>query len=227
VLEVSIFLVKLIFIYIVFIVAIKILGKSALAQLTPHDFGAILFLSYLAFGSIQIKGVMEGIIGIIVRRCVHLVISKLSLLNWLNPFIIGKPTILVKHGKIIYKNLRKNRYPLSELLSSLRTARYPDIQDIEYAILEATGEISILPKKELVPVTPKDLHMKVEYHGLSIAVVIEGKVQKRNLKLINKNEEWLKQELKAMGYHQIKNIFYASVRDTDHSLNINTFDISD
>ncbi len=82
-------------------------------------------------------------------------------------------------------------------------------------------------RKELVPVTPKDLHMKVEYHGLLIAVVIEGKVQKRNLKLINKNEEWLKQELKAKGYHQIKDIFYASVRDTDHSLSINTFDISD
>ncbi|MBZ9537250.1 DUF421 domain-containing protein [Cytobacillus oceanisediminis] len=107
---------------------------------------------------------------------------------------MGKPTILVKHGKIVYKNLRKNRYPLSELLSGLRTARYPDI---EYAILEATGEISILSREELVPVTPKDLHKKVEYHGFPIAVVIEGKVQKRNLKLINKNEEWLKQELKA------------------------------
>ena len=223
----SIFLVKLIFIYIVFIVAVKILGKSALAQLTPHDFGAILFLSYLAFGSIKIKGVMEGIIGIIVITCVHLVISKLSLLNWLNPFIIGKPTILVKHGKIIYKNLRKNRYPLSELLSNLRTARYPDIQDIEYAILEATGEISILPRKDLVPITPKDLHLKVEYRGLPIAVVIEGKVQKRNLKLINKNEEWLKEELKAKGYHQIKDIFYASVRDTDNSLTINKMDVND
>jgi len=224
---VPIFLVKLILIYIVFIVAIKILGKSALAQLTPHDFGAILFLSYLSFGSIKVKGVMEGIIGIIIITCVHLVISKLSLLNWLNPFIIGKPTILIKHGKIIYINLRESRYPLSELLSNLRTSGYPDIQDIEYAILEATGEISILPRKELVPVTPKDLHMKVEYHGLPIAVVIEGKVQKRNLKLINKNEEWLKQELKVQGYHQIKHIFYASVRDADHSLNVTPFDVSD
>lgn len=90
----SIFLVKVIFIYIVFIVAVKILGKSALAQLTPHDFGAILFLSYLSFGSIKVNGVMEGIIGIIVITCIHLFISKLSLLNKLNPFIIGKPTIL-------------------------------------------------------------------------------------------------------------------------------------
>ncbi|HER2169459.1 DUF421 domain-containing protein [Peribacillus phoenicis] len=222
-----IFLVKSIFIYIVFVLAVKILGKSALAQLTPHDFGAILFLSYLAFGSIKIEGVMEGVIGIIVITCVHLFISKLSLLNWLNPFIIGKPTILIKHSKIIYKNLRKSRYPLAELLSNLRTSGYPDIQNIEYAILEATGEISILPKEELVPITPKHLHMKVKYHGLPIAVVIEGKVQKYNLKLINKNEEWLKQELKAKGNHQIKDIFYASVRDTDNSLTVNTIDVND
>ncbi|MBG9546059.1 MAG: DUF421 domain-containing protein, partial [Bacillota bacterium] len=135
----SIFLVKVIFIYIVFIVAVKILGKSALAQLTPHDFGAILF--------------------------------------YLN------------------RNLKESRYPLPELLSNLGTSGYPDIHDIEYAILEATGEISIFPRKELVPITPKDLHMKVEYRGLPIAVFIEGKVQKRKLKFINKNEKWLKEEL--------------------------------
>jgi len=224
---VSIFLVKLIFLYIAFIAAVKILGKSALAQLTPHDFGAILFLSYLAFGSIKVNGVTEGIIGIIVITCVHLVISKLSLLNWLNPFIIGKPTILIKHGKIVFRNLRKSRYPLSELLSNLRTSGYPDIRDIEYVILEATGELSVLPKKELAPITPKDLHMKVEYYGLPIAVVIEGKVQKRNLKLINRNEEWLNKELKRKGYDRINNIFYASVREADHSLIVNTYEVNE
>ncbi|HWK21434.1 MAG TPA: DUF421 domain-containing protein [Ureibacillus sp.] len=139
---------------------------------------------------------------------------------------MGTQLFLLNIAKL-YINLRKSRYSLAELLSNLRTAGYPDIQDIEYAILEANGEISILPKKELIPITPKDLHMKVKYNGLPIAVVIEGKVQKHNLKLINKNEEWLKQELKAKGYHQIKEIFYASVRDTNHSLTVNTKDVND
>lgn len=222
-----VFLAKSILIYILFILAIRFLGKAALAQLTPHDFGAILFLAYLAFGSIKVEETIQGIIGILVLTCIHLIISKLSLLNWLNPFIIGKPTILIKHGKIINENLRKNRYPLAELLSNLRTSGYPDIQDIEYAILEATGEISILPKKEVVAVTPKDLHMKVSNIGLPLAIIIEGKVQKYNLKLIDKNEEWIKQELSAKGYHQIKDIFYASVRDNDHSLVVTTFSVND
>ncbi|WP_319592978.1 DUF421 domain-containing protein [Bacillus paralicheniformis] len=222
-----VFVVKLILLFLVFILAVKLLGKSALAQLTPYDFGAIIFLAYLAFGPIEVKGIEEGIIGMAVITIAHLLISRLSLFNWLNTFIIGRPTILIKHSKFIYKNLERSRYSLAELLSNLRASGYPDIKDIEYAILEANGEISILPKKELVPVTRKDLHIKHEYSGLPIAVVIEGKVQKQNLKLIHKDEEWLKNELKAKGYHQIKDIFYASVRDNDHSMTIITKDIDD
>ncbi|ALC81150.1 MULTISPECIES: DUF421 domain-containing protein [Bacillus] len=224
VLEVFSFVVNLIFIFVVFIFAVKFLGKSALAQLTPYDFGAIIFLSYLAFEAIKIDGIVQALIGMIVVTCVHLIISKLSLYNWINQFIIGNPTILIKHSEVIYNNLRKNKYSLAELLSNLRASGYPDIQDIEYAILEPNGEISILPKKELVPVTPKDLHINVEYKGLPIAVVIEGKIQKKNLKLINKNDEWLKKELAANGYQQIKHIIYASVRGTDHSLTVNTIE---
>lgn len=129
--------------------------------------------------------------------------------------------ILERFFFYLNRKLKESRYPLPELLSNLRTTGYPDIHDNEYAILEATGEISIFPRKELVPITPKDLHMKVEYRGLPIAVVIEGKVQKRKLKFINKNEKWLKEELKAKGYLQIKDFFMSAVRDTDHSLTIN------
>ncbi|MCY7771435.1 DUF421 domain-containing protein [Bacillus haynesii] len=222
-----VFVVKLILLFLVFILAVKLLGKSALAQLTPYDFGAIIFLAYLAFGPIKIKGIEEGIVGIVVITIVHLLISRLSLLNWLNTFIIGRPTILIKHSKIIFKNLKKSRYSLAELLSNLRASGYPDIKDIEYAILEANGEISILPKKELVPVTRKDLDIKTEYSGLPIAVVIEGKVQGQNLKLINQDERWLKSKLKAKGYHRIQDIFYASVRDNDHSMTVITKDIDD
>ncbi|MFT0803467.1 DUF421 domain-containing protein [Bacillus swezeyi] len=221
------FVFKLILLFLVFILAVKLLGKSALAQLTPYDFGAIIFLAYLAFGPIKIDGVKEGIIGMVVITVVHLLISRLSLFNWLNSLIIGRPTILIKHSKIIYQNLKKSRYSLAELLSNLRASGYPDIKDIEYAILEANGEISILPKKELIPVTRKDLHIKTEYSGLPIAVVIEGKVQRQNLKLLNKDEKWLKNELKAKGYGRIQDVFYASVRDTDHSFTINTKDVDD
>lgn len=214
------FIGKLILIFLIFITAIRLLGKSALAQLTPHDFGAIIFLAYLSFGSIKVEGMTRGIIGVAVLTIVHFLVSRFNLFNPLNRLIIGKPTILIKHGEVIPLNLKQSRYPLVELLSSIRAAGYPDIQDIEYAILEPNGEISVLPKKELVPVTPKHLKMDVDYRGLPIVVVIEGKIQQKNLTLIDKDELWLKKELQAKGYERIDNIFYAFVLDTDHSLTV-------
>ena len=124
------------------------LGKSALAQLTPHDFGAIIFLSYLAFQAIPVSGALQAFLGMLVITCLHLILTKLSLFNKLNRFILGHPIILIKHGDIILR-IYKSRYPIAELLSNLRVAGYPSVHEIEYAILEANGAISILPKENL------------------------------------------------------------------------------
>jgi len=209
---------KLILFYILFITSIRLLGKSALAQLTPHDFGAILFLSYIAFGGIEIDGITQSIIGLVVVILVHITTSRLTLFKWINRMIIGGPIILIKHGKVVPENLKRSRYSMVELLSCIRTAGYPDIKDVEYAILEPVGDITVLPKKDIGPVTPKHLNIKVDDRGLPIAVVVEGKIQRKNLKLINKDEQWLKEKLKSEGYDHIHNIFYASVKDKDYSL---------
>ncbi|MGM2837153.1 DUF421 domain-containing protein, partial [Bacillus cereus group sp. Bce025] len=83
------------------------------------------------------------------------------------------------------ENLQKSRYPIAELLSNLRVAGYPSVHEIEYAILEANGAISILPKRELVPLTPKDLNIDVKYAGLPIALIVDSQIQYENLKLIH------------------------------------------
>ena len=87
------------------------LGKSALAQLTPHDFGAIIFLSYLAFQAIPVSGALQAFLGMVVITCLHLILTKLSLFNKLNRFILGHPIILIKHGDIIFENLQKVDIP--------------------------------------------------------------------------------------------------------------------
>lgn len=212
-----IFLCNVSFFFLLFLISLKLLGKSALAQLTPHDFGAIIFLSYLAFRAIPVDGALQAIAGMIVITCLHLLITKLSLLNKLNRFILGHPIILIKHGDIVFENLKKSRYPIAELLSNLRVAGYPSVHEIEYAILEANGAISILPKRELVPLTPKDMHIDVKYAGLPIALIVDAQIQYDNLKLIHKNEKWLRKELLEKGFSNIKNIAFASVQEIDGS----------
>lgn len=211
---------ELILLFVIFIISVRFLGKSAISQLTPYDFGAIIFLTYIAFDPIDIKGPVQAIVGMIVITLFHFLISKLNLYQRFNHIIMGEPSILIKHGKLIPANLKRTRYSLMELLSTIRAAGIPDIEDIEYAILEPNGEISVIPQVDLVPVTPRLLKINTVYKGLPISVIVEGKLQHRNLKLINKDEKWLMNELKERGYKDIKNIAYASVRDTDHSLNI-------
>ncbi|MBB6453330.1 uncharacterized membrane protein YcaP (DUF421 family) [Salirhabdus euzebyi] len=202
---------KLVVVYLFFVISIRLLGKTALAQLTPHDFGALFFLAYIAFGAINLENFSQAIAGIGAIIATHLLLSRLTLINKMNKFIVGAPLILIKHGKLYPEHLKKSRYPLVELLSSLRLAGYPRIESIEYAILEPNGEISVLPKTENAPVRIGDLNIQAESNRLPLSVVVEGKVQKNNLEEIEKDEDWLQKELEQKGYTNVKNIFFATV----------------
>ncbi|MGP4041800.1 DUF421 domain-containing protein [Gracilibacillus sp. D59] len=217
-----IFIGKIIILFIIYVVAIRILGKIALAQLTPHDFGAILFLAYILFGSLEIEGITQGIVGVITIIILYLTISKLSLWNKLDKLLIGESTFLIRNGKINIENLRSSHFTLMELLSAIRTAGYFDISEVDYAILEPNGEISILPKKDKVFLTPSHLGISVDDTGLPIIVVVEGEIQHNNLTMINKDKHWLKRELISQGYDQIEKIMFATVRDKDYDLKVYT-----
>jgi len=219
-----VYLGKVLLLYGLSVVSIRLMGKAALAQLTPHDLTAIVFLATMAVSPIATDQFSQALAGIVAVSLIHLLTTRLTLFRWFNLLLVGHPTILVKHGKMIKANLKRSRYSLVELLASLRTAGFPDVRDVEYAILEPTGELSIIPRKDVIPVTPRHLNIPIEYQGLPIAVVIEGHIQHQNLKLIHKDEDWLMRELRKAGSPELKRIFYAAVRDTDHSLTIDTGD---
>jgi uncharacterized membrane protein YcaP (DUF421 family) len=213
-----IFVGKLILLFGLVVLALRCMGKTVLAQLTPPDLAAIVFLVTLSVSPIKVNGIGQTIIGIIIIVVMYFLFSKLSLFRWLNRLFIGHPSILIKHGKISKKELRKTRFSLVELLSAIRAAGYPNILDLDYVILEPNGVLSILPNQAVVNLTPRHLSIETDYQGLPIAVIVEGKIQHKNLKLIQKDEKWLQEELVNKGFHQLNNIFYAAVSDKDHSL---------
>src|SRR5699024_4184345 len=116
---------KAILLYIVTIIIIRIMGKSAFAQLTAHDLAGIFFVVSLAVSSLVAKDLTHTIIGIIVIGLVHITFSKLTLINRLNTIFIGKPTIVIKHGKLIKANLKRSHITLVGLLSAIREKGYP------------------------------------------------------------------------------------------------------
>ena len=218
------FISKVIISFIIYQFFIRILGKTALAQLTGNDIGAIFFLAYLLFGSIEIKGTLQSVVGCIIVTCLYFLISKISLNNKLNKFLIGEPVFLIKNGKIMAQNLRRSRYTLMELLSSIRVAGYFDINDVDYALIEPNGDISVLAKKDKVYVTPSHLDINTSDMGLPLAVIIDGEIQDNNLKELNKDKGWLKRELQLKGYSQLNKIFLATVTINDHLLKVHTND---
>ena len=206
--------------FILVFIVMRLLGKTLLSQWTAYDLVTIIFLSYSALGAIKVDGFFHAVICIFLIGVLYLVVSRLSLYAGLTSVIVGEPTIIIKHGKIIQKNLKKLRYSLTELLSTVRASGYPDIQDIEYAILEPNGQISVISKENLRPVTPKDLNIEIPYSGLPITVIAEGRIETENLTLIEKNEQWLQNEIKRHGYDKVETIFFAYTKDDAGSLTI-------
>lgn len=213
-----VYVLKVITLFTLAITVLRFMGKSTLAQVTPHDLMAIVIIAALATHPILVDDYLKTVMAIILVAVIHILFAKLTLYKWANRLILGEPTILVKHGKIIKKNLRRCEISLTELLADIRVNGYPDIREVQYAILEPTGTISVLPRDDLYPVTPKDLNIDVPYRGLALSLVVDGRIQKQNLELIGKNSRWLQEELKKKGYHNVNNVMYAATRD--HEPNI-------
>ena len=124
---------------------------------------------------------------------------------------MGTPTILIQDGKILENNLRKMKFDINDMLEEVRSSGYFDLSQVEYAILEPNGEVSILPKPEYRPITPKDMDIKVQKEGLCSNVIIDGKIMHNNLKNIKKDEKWLNNQLKVKGYSDISKILLATI----------------
>lgn len=124
---------------------------------------------------------------------------------------MGTPTIIIQNGKILEKNLRKVKFDINDMLEEIRVQGYFNIEEIEYALMEANGQFSILPKPEYKPLTPKDMKLKTDKEGLCANVIIDSKLMKNNLDICNKTEEWLRKQLKVLGYGDFETILLATL----------------
>lgn len=212
---------KIILMFIVGILIMRVMGKSTIVQLTPYDLVAIIIIGTVIAEPLISTEIKPTLLALAVLVALYIIFSKLSLNQFFNKILLGRPTILIKHGKIIEENIEKQRISLIQLTSILRANGYPRLDEIEYAILEPTGEVSILPKSNVRSVTISDLDIKAEYEGLPIGVIIDGKVQKKNLQLIDKDEDWLKSELEKEGISKIKDVIYAYAIDKSDDIFFN------
>lgn len=192
----------------------KMLGKKQVSQLSLFDYViGISIGNFAAEMTINLEAnEINGIWAVILFGLCAYAISYLTMKSIvLRRFFMGTPTVLIQNGKILEKNLKKVKFDINDMLEEIRGSGYFDLSQVEYAILEANGEISILPKSEYRPLTPKDMKLKVSKEGLCCNLIIDGKIMHNNLKNIEKDENWLYKALKVKGYSDISKILLATV----------------
>ena len=200
----------------------KMLGKKQVSQLSLFDYViGISIGNFAAEMTINLEShELNGIWAVVLFGLFAYLISWLTMKSIvLRRFFMGTPTVIIQNGKILEKNLKKVKFDINDMLEEIRGAGYFDLSGVEYAVMEANGKFSILPKPEYRPLTPKDMNLKVSKDGLCANIIIDGKIMHNNLYNINKDEKWLNKELKVKGYRDISKILLATV-DTNEKITI-------
>lgn len=189
--------------YILVLIAMRLMGKREIGQLQPFELAIAIMIADLASIPMSDTGIpiTNGIVPILGLISMHLIISIINLKSMkAREIICGKPRILVYRGKIDEIALKKERLTLNELQERLRDKDVATIADVEFAILETSGQISVIKKPDKRNIMPEDMGILPEYEGLPYDLVVDGKIMNDNLKVIGKDYNWLKKEINKFGY---------------------------
>lgn len=192
-------LVRTIILYILVLATMRLMGKREIGQLQPFELAIAIMIADLASVPMSDTGIpiFNGIVPILGLLIMQMLISFLNMKSmWAREVLSGKPTILIYRGKIDEKLLRKEKITLNELQERLRQDSIFTIADVEYAILETSGQLTVIPKPEKRNVIPEDLGIVPEYEGIPYDLVIDGKIMSDNLKIIGRDYNWLEKEVK-------------------------------
>ncbi|MDV7766044.1 DUF421 domain-containing protein [Peribacillus simplex] len=215
---------SLFFLIVLFLIT-KWLGKKQISQLSFFE-----YVTGITIGNVgaelatKVEGnIVHGVLSILVFAFAPFIAGLLSMKSKIvRDLVEGKATIFIKDGKVMEDNLKKEKYTTDELLWLLRSKDVFDISTVEFALLEANGDFSVLLKKEDQPLTAKDLKMTVASVKEAQTVIMDGQILDEPLSTIGLNRNWLKTELDKLGV-TIENVFLGQA-NSNGELNVDLFD---
>ncbi|WP_245579630.1 DUF421 domain-containing protein [Alteribacter aurantiacus] len=198
---------RTIVIYFVILLVMRMMGKREIGQLSIVDFVVSIMIAELAVVSIENTTVpmIEQVTPMVILMLIQISLAFVSLKSdRMRKIIDGKPSVLINRGEIDEKEMRKQRYNFDDLLIQLRQKNVQSPADVEFAILEPSGKLSVIKKKK--GKEKKDIL-------LPLPIILDGKVQNKHLEQMGKTPLWLRQELRKLGYKDIKKISYCIYTD--------------
>ncbi len=200
----------------------KIMGHKQVAQLDFFD-----YISGITIGSVaaelatELEAPWKPLIALVIYGAISLIISILSRkFPKTRKYLNGTLTILMNDGTIYRKNLKKAKLDLSEFLLLCREQGYFDLNEIQTAIFEYNGKLSVLPKSKNRPLTPSDMKIPTKASHIGTEIIMDGRIMGENLTRIGRNEEWLKNQLNLQGYKTEKEIFLGVYHSEEDNLSL-------
>ena len=199
--------------YLLVILVMRIMGKREIGQLQPYELAITLIISELVTLPMEDNAIplLDGVMPVLTITLAQVTLSYLTTKSqWFQDFISGKYTIIIENGKMMQKNMTKQKYNITELLEQLRMNGVTKIDDVEYAILETSGQLSVILKAPKRPVAAEQMLVNTEYEGLPINIILDGKIVKENLESAKLTIQDVEKRLKEDELN-IEDVFFANI----------------
>lgn len=207
------------------LILMRVMGKKHTTKITPFNvinYAVIAILVSLVSMNLITNWVF-GIVALSVWILLPILLDYLSLKSkFIYDLINGKGTVLVKEGKVMEGNLNQVRFTGEDLLREMRSRNVFNLADVEFAVMESTGDINVVLKSDKKPITPHDLGIKVSPQGAPQTIILDGTVINESLSNMGLNQGWLNAQLETLGV-TLDNVFIGQV-DSSGELYVDLFD---
>lgn len=206
---------RTVILYLMLMLGLRLLGKRQIGELEPSELVLTLIISDLAAVPMQDLGIplVNGLFPIITLLCLSMLVSFFNLRSIrFRALVCGRPAVIIRDGQIQQQSMARNRFTVDELFEQLRSQGYSDLASVKYAILETSGQLSILPYTRCSPVTPELLGLEVPDQAmLPLLVINDGHIMDRDLAAIGHDRAWLKEQLKQRHIPDPRQVFLMTV----------------
>ena len=201
--ELAMMIVRTIFLYLLVLIVFRLMGKREIGELSVFDLVVNIMIAEMAVMAIEESTtiMLHSVASIILLMIIQITMARLSLKSKkFRDLVDGSPTIIINKGKIDERAMKQQRYNFDDLLQQLREKDIHNIADVEFAILEPSGKLSIFEKDKMED-------------DITLPLIIDGEIQEDHLKRIKQTELWVRQQLKKRGYPEIKKISFCSIQN--------------
>ncbi len=197
------------------VLAVRLMGKRQVGQLQPFELVIAIMIADLAATPMESLDVplWRGVVPMLSLVILHQFFTLLSLKSQrARAFFSGRPTIVIHRGAVSYKALKRLAFNLNDLMEELRACGVQNPDDVEEAVMETGGRLSVFLKSGKRALCPDDIDLSTPYEGLPLTLIMDGKLERRNLDLMRQSEEWLQERLAEMRVQSLRDVLlcYAS-----------------